>query len=310
MEATRPAPHPTKARPTSTAKYLVISPVKDEEPYVTRTLESMIRQTVKPVRWIIVDDGSNDRTCEILDRYEREHDFIRVIKRPRGEPRGPGPAVVRAFNEGYAAAKGLDYDFVVKLDCDLSFGQDYFERIFERFAEDPRLGIASGVYFESPDGNQWNEIMMPSYHTAGPSKIIRRACFEAIGGFVTARGWDTVDELRAMKRGWSTGHFRDQKINHWKHEGSGIGSLRTNVMHGEVYYNTGGGGLFFLFKALHRVTCRPYFIGAAALVWGYLRSVLSRRERLVTPGEARLYRRLLNERIKNALTDVRNLRNF
>lgn len=278
-------------------KYIVISPVKDEEKHVQLTLQSMVRQSVKPVRWIIVDDGSADRTAEIIGSYAQEHSFISLVKRPCGQSRQPGSAVVRAFNQGYETVRGLDYDFIVKLDCDLSFEADYFERLLEKFNADPRLGIASGVYSESPDGVEWEEVTMPSYHAAGASKMVRRLCFEQIGGFVAARGWDTVDEIRAVAAGWRTGHCKELKMKHWKREGSGIGAIRTHFMHGEIYYRTGGSRTFFVLKVLHRLTCRPLFIGGLALCWGYLRTMLSRQGRLVTLEEARCYQALLKERM-------------
>src|SRR5690242_6338604 len=120
-------------------KYLVITPVKDEERYVERTLESMVNQTVKPACWIIVDDGSSDRTPEILERYRSTHPFIRVLTSPRGQPRQPGSAVIRAFNKGYEVAKKMDYDLIAKFDCDLSFEPDYFEKLIAHFAADPKL---------------------------------------------------------------------------------------------------------------------------------------------------------------------------
>jgi biofilm PGA synthesis N-glycosyltransferase PgaC len=302
---------------TST-RYVVISPVKDEAPYVERTLESMVKQTIPPILWVIVDYGSSDRTPEILLRYEREHSFIKVVRKlsAAGHPREgwdsrqPGSPVVLAFNTGYDLVEGVDYDFVVKLDCDLSFEADYFEKLLAHFALDERLGIASGVYLESPDGRRWIEIEMPSYHAAGASKVVRKTCFQEIGGFVAVRGWDTLDEIRAMARGWQTTHFRDLKMRHWKIEGSGIGQWRTNSMHGEIYYRTGGGLLFFVLKVLHRVTKSPYGTGALALCWGYIRSIARRKPLLVTEEERRHYRALLNSRIYSRLNVLRPSRSI
>ena len=278
-------------------KYLVVTPVKDEERYVEHTLRSMAAQTVKPECWIIVDDGSSDRTPELLAKYAAQHNFIKIITNPRGQPRQPGSAVIRAFNRGYDEAKDVDYDCVVKLDCDLSFEPDYFEKLLMQFATNPKLGIASGVYWEAADGVNWNEIAMPSYHACGASKVIRRECWEQIVGFIPSRGWDTVDEIRAITHGWQTTHFRDLKMKHWKIEGTGIGPWKTNIMHGEIYYLTGGGIFFFLLKVLHRLKSKPVILGGVAVLWGYLRSLFSRKQRLVNAAEARCYRELLNARI-------------
>jgi poly-beta-1,6-N-acetyl-D-glucosamine synthase len=285
----------------SGSSYVVVSPVKDEERYVERTLRSMEAQTVKPAAWIIVDDGSTDRTPLLLEEYARKYDFIRIVRIPPGAPRQPGSAVVRAFARGYSVAveMALPFDYVVKLDCDLSFDPDYFEQLLAEFAADPRLGIASGVYQEETAAG-WKQIDMPSYHAAGASKMIRRECWDAIGGFIASRGWDTVDEIRAMTRGWKTKHFPAFVMKHWKIEGAGIGPLRTSVMHGEIYYLTGGGPFFFLFKFLHRLKARPFLLAGFAMGWGYLRACVL-RQRLVTDDEATCYRSLLNGRISRQL---------
>jgi poly-beta-1,6-N-acetyl-D-glucosamine synthase len=278
-------------------KYIVVSPVKDEERFVEHTIQSMVCQSVKPLSWFIVDDGSSDRTVEIIERYEKEHGFISLVKRPRGQPRQTGVAEIHAFNRGLEAAEGLDYDFIVKLDGDLSFESDYFKGLLEKFYEDPQLGIASGIYSECSDGVAWEDVVMPSYHAAGASKLVRKICFDQIGGFIPVRGWDTLDEIRAMTHGWRTGHFREMKMKHWKREGSGMGALRTNFMHGEIYYRTGGSLMFFALKVLHRFTCRPFFIGGLALLWGYLQTMFSQQERIVNQEEARCYRSLLSRRL-------------
>jgi len=282
-------------------KYIVITPVKDEEQFVEHTLQSMTDQSLKPIRWFIVDDGSGDRTAEIVERYEKDHEFIRLIKCPAGRLRATGSAEVRAFNRGLEAAKGLEYDFIVKLDGDLSFPPDYFERLLQQFYQDSQLGIASGVYSESSGHKTWEEVAMPSYHAAGASKVVRKTCFDQIGGFIPVRGWDTLDEIRAMTLGWRTCHFKEMKMKHWKPEGSGMGALRTSFMHGEIYYRTGGGRFFFLLKVLHRFIYRPFIIGAFALLWGYLKTMFGKQGRIVSPEEARCYRALLNRRLSGGI---------
>lgn len=285
------------AQASVSRRYLIVSPVKDEERHVERTLQSVAAQTALPVRWIIVDDGSIDGSPEILRRYARDHPWIQVVSRKKLGARQPGSAVMQAFYAGLDQSGGVAYDYLVKLDCDVELPRDYFEKLLERFERDPRLGIASGVYLEEgPRG--WSAIGMPAYHAAGASKVVRAKCFDEIGGFVRERGWDTVDEVRAQVKGWATKHFADIEFRHLKPEGSGIGSMRTNVMHGDVYYLTGGGLLFLLLKVAHRmISGTPPLVGGLAMLYGYLRSRAAGRERLVSPVEARHYRRLLNQRI-------------
>lgn len=279
-------------------RYVIVTPARDEEKYIEETILSVIHQTILPIEWVIVDDGSSDCTPEIVRRYIPDHPFIRLVRNHRTGIRQTGTAEIRAFKYGYESIRAEDHDFIVKLDCDLSFEPDYFENLFGRFMEDRRLGIASGVYLEKGETGSWKEVAMPLYHAAGASKVLRRECFEEIGGFILAAGWDTVDEIRAITLGWNTGHFIDLKMNHLKPEGSGMGSIRTSVMHGEIYYLTGGSKIFFLLKVLHRMGKKPRGIGALALSWGYLKALWKRKTPLVTQAEAECYQALLRERLQ------------
>jgi poly-beta-1,6-N-acetyl-D-glucosamine synthase len=282
----------------TTPRYIIVSPVKDEERCVEFTLRSVTSQTLKPVLWVIVDDGSKDNTPEIVRRFLPGNSFIRYECNPLAGERKLAFAEVRAFNWGFGLIGPIDYDFVVKLDCDLSFGANYFEQLFDRFKHDKKLGIASGIYLERKKFGVWEEVIMPFYHAAGASKVMRRGCFEQIGGFIPAPGWDTVDEIRAMSRGWNTTHFRDLRMKHHKREGSSIGAVNNSVMQGEAYYRSGGSKLFFILKAAHRVVSMPYLVSGLGLVWGYLKAMLERKPLLVTGAEACHYKALLLRRLK------------
>lgn len=283
--------------PRPSISYVVISPVRDEANHIEKTIRSMIAQTLKPLLWIIVDDGSMDHTPEIVSRYTQDHLFIKLVYTRQTGVRQPGSGVIRTFNHGYAALHEISYDYIVKLDGDLSFEADYFEKLFQRFHIDSRVGIASGIYLEQDKSGVWKEVEMPYYHAAGACKVLRRDCFKQIDGFITAAGWDTVDEIRAMAKGWRTGHFSDLRMRHHKPEGSGIGMMRTSLMHGEIYYLTGGSKLFLLFKLIHRIGSKPYLLGSLALLAGYLRAAMMRKQCLVTKEEASIYQTLLRERL-------------
>jgi poly-beta-1,6-N-acetyl-D-glucosamine synthase len=282
---------------TSRRRYVVISPVRDEERYIDLTMQSVIRQTSPPALWAIVDDGSTDRTPDIVRAYAARYPFIRLVDHKRAGERHPGSRVIHAFNRGLELLGPVECDFIVKLDCDLSFAPDYFERLLARFDAHPRLGIASGVYLEKAADGRWRLVKMPPYHAFGACKVVRRQCFEEIQGFLTMPGWDTVDEIRAWSAGWETGHFTDLETKHHKPEGTGIGRLRTSRMHGEIFYATGGDPLFLLFKVLRRVTTSPLLVGALAVSWGYLHALVLGKPRLVTPAQARAYRRVLRRRM-------------
>jgi biofilm PGA synthesis N-glycosyltransferase PgaC len=279
-------------------RYLIVSPVKDEARFLEETLRSVATQTIKPIGWVIVDDGSNDNSPQIIDKFAKDRPWITLVKTDRKTARQPGSSVIKAFNLGYAQAQDENYDFIIKLDCDLRFDTRYFEKILKKFNENPRLGIASGVYLED-NGQGWKPIKMPTYHAAGASKVIRKKCFDQIGGFIPHKGWDTVDEIKAQSLGWETGHFSEAIFFHLKNEGSGIGRLKTNIMLGEISYLTGSSKLFFLFKIVHRaILGRPIILNALFMFLGYMKALALRKELLVTREEAEHYRNLVLGRLK------------
>ena len=290
------------------SRYIVISPVKDEEQHIERTILSMAQQSVLPLNWIIVDDGSTDRTRDIVRTYAAKHSWITLVQAEQEAVAPPESRIIRAFNIGYQTIKDANHDFIAKVDCDLDLPHHYFEQLMLRFQQDRELGIASGVYLERTRGS-WTTVKMPVYHAAGASKVIRAKCFRDIGGFVPAYGWDTIDEIRAQMMGWKTCHFDDLQVHHLKKEGSKSGYARTSQMQGEVYYLTGGGIVFFAGKCLHRLVCgAPLLWDGLALLSGFVRAKVSGRARLVAKSEAQFYRRLLNRRMRDRVLDVCGLR--
>ncbi|MCB0395335.1 MAG: glycosyltransferase family 2 protein, partial [Flavobacteriales bacterium] len=199
-------------------KYYIITPAKNEEQYIRLTLESMVKQTVKPEKWIIVNDGSTDRTLEIAEEYAAKHPWIQIISLDnKGEQRSYGSKVIRAFNAGYRLITDNDYGFIVKLDADLSFPETYFQQIGEAFDADPKLGLCGGYVLERPDEYEIKKTRFP--RVEGALKSVRKACFDDIGGFVEENGWDGLDILMALHKGWEMRNI-DVKVTHHRPETS------------------------------------------------------------------------------------------
>lgn len=278
-------------------KYAVISPVKNEARFLPHTIASMVSQKALPIVWMVVDDASTDSTAEIIKACERQYPWVRYLLHPGEAVRKTGSAEIHAFDYGFQALNGMDFDFIVKLDGDLRFDEVYFETLLSRFSRQKKLGIASGIYLEA-SGPIWEPVRMPGYHAAGASKVVRRECFEQIGGFIAQRGWDTIDEIRAQAKGWDTAHFPDIQFYHLRKEGTGMGQLHTCIMHGEIFYRTGGGPFFFMVKALNRIfRGKPAVLAGTAMIYGYMRSWWKRHVKLVTPFEEHTYQGLLSRRI-------------
>jgi poly-beta-1,6-N-acetyl-D-glucosamine synthase len=263
------------ARQEKGIKYVIVSPVRDEEQYLEKTIKSVIGQTVQPVEWIIVDDGSHDRTGEIAENYARQYSWIHVLHRPDRGRRVPGSGVMEAFYCGYDSLKSEDWEFIVKLDGDVGLAPDYFERCFERFEQDRMLGMCGGMMYRIK-GEDLELEDHPLFHVRGPIKLYRRACWEAIGGLLKAPGWDTVDEVKANMMGWRTRSVPDLKVIHFRPTGAAEGVWRDGVKNGRADYISGYHLLFMIAKCVKRMFQKPYVIGAAAHAYGFATGYLKR----------------------------------
>jgi glycosyltransferase involved in cell wall biosynthesis len=258
-----------------TAKYVIISPVRDEEVHLSRTVESVLRQSVRPVEWIIVNDGSTDRTAEIADNYARQHEWIRVVHRDNRGFRKSGGGVVDAFNDGYHNLQTRDWEFIVKLDGDLSFDSEYFQSCLRAFEEEEKLGIAGGTIYNVINGEAILEAC-PAFHVRGATKIYRRTCWDAIGGFWPAPGWDTMDEVKAQMLGWTTRTLPGLQVLHHRPTGKNDGTWGAGFKNGRANYICGYHPLFMLLKCAKRLKEKPYLIQSASLFWGFMSGYLQR----------------------------------
>jgi glycosyltransferase involved in cell wall biosynthesis len=252
-------------------KYVIITPVRDEENFVEATIESVRRQTILPSEWIIVDDGSTDRTGEILDRLAAHVPWIHVIHRPNRGFRKSGGGVMEAFYDGYNLLECSNWNFLVKLDGDLTFAPDYFEKCFDYFFRDPELGIGGGEIHHDISGTMKVE-ENPRFHVRGATKIYSKACWEGIGGLWPAPGWDTIDEVKANMSGWKTYAFTDLRLHHHRFTGTADGLLPNRVKLGMACYVSGYHPLFVMASCLRRVTQKPYITGSAAYLYGFLKA--------------------------------------
>jgi poly-beta-1,6-N-acetyl-D-glucosamine synthase len=263
-------------------RYVIITPVRDEEQHIESTIASVLAQSTRPTEWVIVDDGSTDGMGAIIDRYAAQFPWISAIHRPNRGFRKAGGGVVEAFYDGYNSLRSDEWEFIVKLDGDLSFSPDYFQKCFEHFRERPRLGIGGGEIYHDLDGKLKLE-SNPKFHVRGATKIYRRDCWEAIGGLYSAPGWDTIDEVKARMLGWETLAFGDLRLLHHRLTGSAEGLLRDRIKHGVACYVSGYHPLFVAASCLYRLIKKPYVVGSAAICYGFLKGWVMRPPRLDDP---------------------------
>jgi biofilm PGA synthesis N-glycosyltransferase PgaC len=250
-------------------RYAIITPVRDEEEYLRETIRSVVRQSILPVEWIIVDDGSRDNTGKIVDEAAKQYPWIKALHRADRGRRVPGTGVMETFYQGYESLESMDWEFIVKLDGDVGLPADYFERCFEKFAADPKLGMCGGLMYCFKEGGMQHE-SHPMFQVRGPIKLYSRACWDAIGGLIKAPGWDTIDEVQANRLGWRTRTFPELKVIHYRPTGAVQGVWHNGVKNGRADYMSGYHPVFMAVKCIKRMFQPPYAVNALANAYGYV----------------------------------------
>lgn len=274
-------------------KYVLITPARNEERLIGKVLESVVSQTIAPRKWIIVDDGSTDRTAEIVKGYEGRYDFIELMSNAGSEQRS-FTSKASAVNGAYERLSGLEFDFIGNVDADLSFPPDYMERLLGEIERDPRIGVGSGIYVEEVNGRLVHPATSLN-HVPGATQLFRRRCFEQIGRYASTRagGMDTVANIKARMLGWETRQFPHLQTLHHRHTGTGGGAslLRARYREGWQDYHLGTHALFAMLKALRRVGEHPMLVGAAARAAGFFITWLRRQPRQVSEEFVRFIQR-------------------
>jgi len=275
-------PHRSRAADTRVGHdYLLISPCRNEAAYMRQTLDSVLAQSIRPAKWVIVDDGSTDETPRILQDYAARHDWIEIITRTDRGHRAVGPGVVEAFYAGYETINPDDYEYLCKLDLDLRLPQRYFELLIERMTADPRIATCSGKAYIEVNGRLIAETHGDDT-SLGMTKFYRVSCFEAIGGFVREVMWDGIDCHRCRMNGWIACSWDEPELRfvHLRRMGSSQeGIYAGRVRHGYGQYFMGTGFWFMAASALYRITEKPYVLGSLAMLWGWIKSALLRKPR-------------------------------
>ncbi len=266
-------------------KYVLITPVHNEEELIEGTIKSVIAQTILPQKWLIVNDGSTDRTGEIIARYEDQHDFITSLGLKRDNIMSYYDRRTRVVLAGYEKIKSLEYDFLGVLDADITLEPAYYEGILQEFDRDPRLGIAAGVFLYEVNG-RLKQALMDGLCTSGSHQFFRRECYEQIGGYIPSKhgGDDSLVDIMARMYGWKTWSFAEYPVVQHRTVGTGDGRsiLQARFRQGLTEYGIATHPVFMLAKSLRRAFLeRPYFSGSAARMAGFLCGYLRREERIL-----------------------------
>jgi poly-beta-1,6-N-acetyl-D-glucosamine synthase len=271
-------------------KYCLITPCRDEAQYARRTIESVLRQTVQPALWVIVDDGSTDETPRILAEYAAKVPLIRIVTRADRGDRKLGGGVIDAFYAGHETINPSDFDYICKFDLDLDLPPRYFQALMERMERDPRIGTCSGKpYFRkqplaATNASSWTPLSESNgfisekcgdENSVGMIKFYRTRCFQQIGGFVRMLMWDGIDCHRCRMLGWIAVSWDDPELRfeHLRPMGTSHKNWWTGrVRHGVGQWFMGTSPSYMLTSALYRMTRPPLVVGGLAMLWGYVGS--------------------------------------
>lgn len=260
--------------------YTLITPARNEQAYIEKTIQSVISQTVLPEKWVIVSDGSTDRTDDIVRSYLPDNPWIELVRMPEHRDRHFA-AKVSCFNAGYERLKGIDYEIIGNLDADISFDESYLEFLLSKFAANPRLGVA-GTPFVERGSAAYDYNYTNIEHVSGACQLFRRACFEQIGGYIPIKGGgiDWVAVTSARWKGWQTRTFEEKTCLHHRPMGTGGSSLLgARFKLGKEDYYLGGHPLWQTCRAIFLLKEKPYIIGSACLYAGYLYGAITRLKR-------------------------------
>ena len=281
--------------------YVLITPARNEEKYIEKTIQSVISQTILPKKWIIVSDGSTDRTDEIVQKYLEGNNWIELLRMPEHRDRHFA-AKVKCFNAGYKKVKDIKCDIIGNLDADISFEEDYFEFLLSKFVDILELGVAGTPFVEG--SSHYDYRFTNIEHVSGACQLFRRECFEEIGGYIPIKGggidWTAVTSARM--KGWMTRTFTEKTCFHHRTIGTGNSNLLVSwFRHGRKDYFLGGHPLWQIFRSLYQMNHKPYVLGGGLLFFGYTWAFLSRVERPVSKELMKFHRGEQIQRLKKAI---------
>jgi poly-beta-1,6-N-acetyl-D-glucosamine synthase len=263
-------------------RYVLVTPARNEEAFIETTMGAVAAQTHLPQKWVIVSDGSTDRTDELVRRFAQQHEWVELVRMPeRRERHFAGK--VHAFNAGYERLTGVDYSFIGCLDADISFDAGYFEFLLSRFALDPALGLAGTPFSE--DGVEYDYRFSRPEHVSGACQLFRKECFESIGGYVPLKSGavDLTAVVTARMKGWTTRTFTDKRCFHHRPMGTaGRHQFAALFKSGYVDFQMGVHPLWQLLRSIYQMSRRPVFVGGLLLLVGYACSMIRRAHKPVS----------------------------
>jgi glycosyltransferase involved in cell wall biosynthesis len=289
---------------SSLPQYVVVTPARNEAEFIELTIQSVVKQTVLPMQWVIVSDGSTDATDDIVAKYASQYDWIKLLRASERQERHFA-GKVHAFNAGLQFVKAMDYQAIASLDADLSFGPRYFELLLEKLSSDSQLGLVGTPFRDRGSNETYDYSFVNIEHVSGACQLFRRSCFESIGGYepVKGGGIDYIAVVKSRMQGWKTRTFTEEVALHHRPIGTAQqGLLKAKFKYGSKDYVLGNHPLWECSRVLYQMTKKPYIMGGASLGAGFISAWLRRLDRPVNHDFVAFQRREQMQRLKRFLS--------
>jgi glycosyltransferase involved in cell wall biosynthesis len=278
-------------------KYIIISSAYNEGKNIEQVIKSVIKQTVLPSEWIIINDGSTDETEQIIQEYSNKYKFIRLINK-KNDNLEFGTHVAVNFNLGLEKLTVKEWDFIAQLDADISIDrQDFYEYQIKAMLSNDKLGNTSGITYTIVNGIKTLNKRRPFWRTGGATKFYKRKCFEDIGGILPIFAWDGLDVYKAMYNGWETRTFYDLEVNHLgisrmmdRHQ-----TIEKAMLMGKSFYQRGYPVEFVLLKSISFL--KISFKQQKSFLKGYFKAKNENIQQFVSKEEKKFIRNFQIKRI-------------
>ncbi len=264
-------------------KYVLITSAHNEAELIGNTIKSILNQQIKPVEWIIIDDGSSDNTSEIVTKFAVSNSFIKLFNK-KADPKRDFSSKVNAIHLAVTKISTSDYDYLGILDADITFDSSYYALVISKFENNKKLGIAGGLIYDIVNGKTIPLYLHPNI-TRGAVQFFKRECFEEIGGLLPLKygGEDSAACFYARLKGWEVQNFEDLKGFHHRLAGTADRNIfKARFREGFVEYHLGYHPLFEFVKGISRFKERPIIVGSIVRFVGFLMANIKREKRLIS----------------------------
>ncbi len=188
--------------------YVLATPVRNDREQLPELLATLEAQTVRPSRWVVVDDSSDDGSLEWLEAAAANRSWMEVRRAPEAASEYLGAHVARIKRWGLEQAlesqrvSGEEADAAGVLDADILLPSNHYEHLLACFAADGSLGVVSSVIQSRGKDGLFTEAYQREDLPRGGTQFFRRECLEAIGGLPPYPGFDGAANVKARLRGW------------------------------------------------------------------------------------------------------------